>query len=72
MILRPCLWGHGLIVVTGASQEQELRVTQISSVRLKTDGSGIVSSDDERKLWLKHWKPALLKPRRILVPVVKD
>ena len=26
-------------------------MTQISSVRLKTDGSGIVSSDDERKPW---------------------
>jgi len=26
-------------------------VTQISSVRLKTDGSGIISSDDEKKPW---------------------
>jgi hypothetical protein len=43
--------GHGLIVVTGASQDQEWRVTQISSVTLKTEGSGIVSSDAEEKPW---------------------
>ena len=75
----PCSCGHGLIVVTGASADQKLRVTQISSVRLKTDGSGIVGSEHERKPWrtaletrFAQAEPNPSASRQGLIPAIID